>query len=288
MTNRNGLDPRRNAFRSDLAADSLKGQVDAPRFVAGAERQVRVPSLPVRREPSHDAPRDTEALLGESVSVYEDKNGWSWVQLSCDDYVGYVPSSELSSELFPTTHRVVAVLAIIYSEPDSTSEPHGRAPFCAEVAVEEFDGPYAKLSSGGYIGRQHIVEPDGIQTDYVSNALRFVGLPYLLGGRTATGIDCSGLVQNVLRVAGYEAPRDSDMQCDEIVPRVEIGADLAGLQRGDIVFWPGHVGIMIDATMLVHATATHMSVTVEPVCDVAERARKDGPVVSRVSRPKIS
>ena len=288
MTNRNGLDPRRNAYREDLAAARLEGHVDAPRFATGSERQVRVPSLPIRRLPSHDAPRDTEALLGETVLVYEDRNGWSWVQLSRDGYVGYVPSSELSAELFPATHRVVAVLAIIYSKPDATAEPFGRAPFCAEVAVEDIDGAFAKLRSGGYIGRQHIVEPDHVQPDYVSNALRFVGFPYLLGGRTATGIDCSGLVQNVLQAAGYAAPRDSDMQFNEILPRVEIGADLAGLQRGDIVFWPGHVGIMVDATMLVHATATHMSVTVEPVCDVAERARKDGPVVSGVGRPTVS
>ena len=279
------LDPRRNAYRRDLAASSLRGQVEASRFTDGDVQQVARMRLPVRRAPDPAAALDTEALLGESFVVLDDADGWSWGQLVQDGYVGYVPSDGLAQPASPPTHRVTATLAMVYVEPNALSEPLMRAPFNAQLTIADMSDDFARLETGGFVGRHQIVPIGEFDNDYVAAACRFVGAPYLYGGKTAIGIDCSGLVQIVLRAAGIAAPRDSDMQQEEVLPTVVIGADLAGLQRGDLVFWPGHVGIMLDAITMVHTSATNMCVAIEPVCDVAERSRKGGPAIASVSRP---
>ncbi|MGI9426797.1 MAG: C40 family peptidase [Hyphomicrobiaceae bacterium] len=288
MTDAAEPDPRRHAYRADLAAEKLRGRVEALRFVEPERRHVASPTVPVRRMPDPNAPLDTEALLGEVVHVYEDAAGWSWVQLERDGYVGYLPSDGLGELGATATHRVSSPLVMVYSKPSALAEPLMRAPYNAQLAIAEMTGEFARLESGGYVGCRHIAPLATGERDFVEAACRFVNAPYLYGGKSALGIDCSGLVQIVLQAAGYEVPRDSDMQQAEISPSVEIGADLAGLERGDLVFWTGHVGIMQDATMMVHASATNMCVAVEAVCDVAERSRKDGPAVASVSRPKSS
>ncbi|MGI9523133.1 MAG: C40 family peptidase [Hyphomicrobiaceae bacterium] len=279
------LDPRRHAFRADLAAAELEGQVVAPRYVPGVVKQVVSDRTAIRREPRGDAALDTEALRGECVAVYDERDGWAWVQLKIDGYVGYTLLANLSSEIYSPTHRVTSVLAAIYREPSALSLPTGYAPFASFVSVVDIEAGFAKLATGGYVGLQLLSNLDLLHEDYVATAMRFMNLPYVFGGKTAFGIDCSGLVQNALQVAGQTAPRDSDMQVSEIGRRVDVGPDLAGLRRGDIVFWPGHTGIMVDEEVLVHATAAHMSVTLEQVNSVAKRARKDGPIVSDVRRP---
>jgi len=281
------LDPRRHAYRGNLAAAALLDRIDAPRFVEGRTFHVATMRSPVRRSPQHDAPLDTEALYGETLTVYDEANGWSWVQLDGDGYVGYMPSADLSPEIIAPTHRVSAVLVLVYSDASALSAPLAHLSFNSKVRVAGYAGEFARLESGGFVGRRHLCEIELVEPDYVDNALRFIGLPYLFGGKSAFGLDCSGLVQIVLQAAGIEAPRDSDMQLAEVVPKVDIGPDLAGLQRGDLVFWTGHVGIMIDATMMVHASAANMSVALEPVCDVAERSRQGGPVIAGVSRPGL-
>ncbi len=281
-----GLDPRRHAYRDDLAAKGLEGRVEAPRFAEGRLYQVRVVRTPVRRQPRLDAPRDTEALMGEHLTVYDEIEGWAWGQLERDGYVGYLPLADLSLDIMTPTHRVAGILALVYASPSALSEPIQHLSFNAHVTVIGERGAFAELATGGFIGKKYLTEAGTIDPDYVAAARRFTGLPYLFGGKSAFGLDCSGLVQNVMQAAGYNVPRDSDMQAAEIGPKIEIGENLNGLQVGDIVFWPGHVGLMVDRTTLVHASATNMSVALEEVREAAERSRGDGPIVQAVARPE--
>jgi len=305
---KSGLDLRRHAVRSDLADARLRDQVDVARFTEGTVWQVVTPVVPVRRRPDERAPRDTEVLFGELVRIFDMRGGWAWVQLESDGYVGYVPTSTLSATLTQPTHRICAVSAMVYAEPSALSEPimalslgsrvsirteepdttQGRAGDEGVIERAEDRALFAELSSGGFVGWKHLTGPADIapnfSLDFVAVAERFIGTPYIFGGKSALGIDCSGLVQVALAAAGICAPRDSDMQQNEIGRQISIGEDLSGLQRGDLVFWPGHVGLMANANDIVHANAANMQVTCEALSTVADRSRKTGPRLTAVRR----
>lgn len=278
------LDPRRNAFRPDLAAETLRGKVEARRFVAGNWGQVIVPSVQVRKRPEPAAAVDTEALFGEVVVVYDVSKGWAWVQLLRDGYVGYLPITALTAEVEWPSHRVKAIGTFVYPEPDIKTPPMAHLSLNSALKVVAQDGAFYRLSGGGFVAVRHVAEEDTYARDFVDVAERFMETPYLWGGRTRLGIDCSGLVQVALEAAGLPAPRDSDMQ------RAELGSDLLipenheGLQRGDLIFWPGHVGIMADGIMLLHANAHHMAVVVEPLPEATERMARSGLRRSAVKR----
>jgi cell wall-associated NlpC family hydrolase len=270
------LDPRRNAYRPDLAAENLKGRVDAERFVSGDWGQVVVPSIQIRNKPDADALVDTEALFGEIAVVYEAANGWAWLQLLRDGYVGYAQASAISSDVEWPTHRVKAIGTFVYPEPDIKKPPLAHLCLNSNLRVVDQKDQFYLLSSGGYVAVRHVAEEDVFARDFVDVAERFIGTPYLWGGRTRLGIDCSGLVQVSLEAAGISAPRDSDMQRAEIGNDVLMREDHEGMLRGDLVFWPGHVGIMADGVMLVHANAHHMAVTVEPLPEAIDRMARTG------------
>lgn len=275
------LDPRRHAVRPDLAALSLRGHVSAPRYAAGSVRQVARPAVPLRREPNPTLGLDTEALYGELVKVYEDREGWAWVQLERDRYVGYVPSAALTGEIMPMTHRVNALGTFIYPAADIKTPPVMLLPLNAELRVAEWGERFCRLERGGFVITRHLTERDRFERDFTDIAERMIGSPYLWGGCTRIGIDCSGLVQMALQAAGVKAPRDTDMQAAEIGQEIPIPEELEGLQRGDLVFWQGHVGIMSDAIMLVHANAHHMAVAAETLPEAADRiARQGGPITT--------
>ncbi|HRN87075.1 NlpC/P60 family protein [Hyphomicrobium sp.] len=265
------LDPRRHAVRADLAAVALRGQVVSPRYSAGVVRQVTRASVPLRREPNPTSGLDTEALFGERVTVYDENEGWAWAQLARDRYVGYIPSSALTTQVTVPTHRVKALGTFIYPAPDIKAPPTLHLPLNAEVRVAEWEERFCRLEQGGFVITRHLVERERVERDFVDVAERFIGTPYLWGGRTRIGIDCSGLVQIALEAAGQTCPRDSDMQMAELGEEIPIPEDLEGLQRGDLVFWKGHVGIMADGVMLLHANAHHMAVVAETLPEAAER-----------------
>lgn len=278
------LDPRRNAFRPDLAARALEGKVEADRFVDGKERQVIRSILPLHARPGQDAGYESEALFGERVVVYEEASGWAWVQLVRDGYVGYVASAALAQPGPAATHRIKSLGTYVYAEADIKSRPLTHLCLNSEVVVRDADRRFAVLATGGFVVTRHIGERDKFDRDFVDVAERFHGSPYLWGGRTRLGIDCSGLLQQSLAAAGIAAPRDTDMQEAEVGESVLVPADLEGLKRGDLVFWKRHVAIMVDGVMMVHANAHHMQVEVEPLEVAARRIARDGSTVTAVRR----
>lgn len=283
------LDARRNVFRPDLAAESLYGRVSAPRYVQGYPAQVIRAAVPLRSRPSPTVGFETEALFGETVTVYDEREGWAWVQLTRDRYVGYVPFDALSPEIDEPTHRVRALGTFVYPVPDIKSPPLMHLSMNAELCIAGGDERFLMLKGGGFVVTRHVAERSRRAPDFVELAERFIGTPYLWGGRTRLGIDCSGLVQVTLEAAGIAAPRDTDMQQAELGTEVAIPDVLEGMQRGDLIYWKGHVGIMADSVTLVHANAHHMQVAAETLPEAIERIAKLGAEIAAVKRlPALS
>jgi cell wall-associated NlpC family hydrolase len=291
------FDPRTTPARPDLAALHLKGKVAAERFVAGTELEVRDAQAPVRREPSPDALLDTEALHGERVTVYDENGeGWCWGQLESDGYVGWIPANALRLPGPPPTHRVAALRTFVFPGRSIKAPPIDALSLGSRVAVKSRhptlphlrgkvgwgsdSGELTDLVSGFYIPTRHLAPVENTEPDFVAVAERFVGVPYLWGGKTSLGIDCSGLVQIALTASGVACPRDSDMQERALGAALPID-DLAGLRRGDLLFWKGHVAIVRDERSIVHANAFHMCVAIEPIGDAVRRIADAGsPIAS--------
>jgi hypothetical protein len=277
------FDPRLTPARPDLAASHLRGKVEAARYAEGTLQEVITGHAPVRKVPSHDAALLTEALRGERVMVYEaDDEGWAWGQLLRDGYVGWLPAAALLSAGAEPTHRVAALRTLVFPGPDIRLPPLDALPLGARVAVTRMQPPFA-VCSGGHLTARHLAPIGSVERDFVAVAERFIGVPYLWGGKTSLGIDCSGLVQVALDACGIDCPRDSDMQ--ERALGAEI--DLADLRRGDLVFWNGHVAIARGGGALLHANAFHMQVAIEPAAEAVERIRASGSEVTSVRRMAV-
>ena len=269
------LDPRLHPYRSDIAAAHLEGRVESGRFVEGRPYQVKVGTAALKSAPREDADLASQVLHGDVFTVYEHHRGWAWGQARSDHYVGYIHEDELTQALVEPTHRVTALAAHLYPEPDIKRPVRDMLPMGAEVAVlrETEDGKFVELTSDGYMIKCHVAPLDETIPDYVATAERLIGIPYLWGGKsTTTGLDCSGLVQIALGRAGRRVNRDSDMQAETIGTVIPEGA---ALQRGDIVCFPGHIGFMVDAKILLHSNAYAMCVSKDPLAEVIERVRAE-------------
>ena len=279
------LDRRRHAYRDDLAAEHLHDRVTAQRYVPGTRGQVIHSATQLRDRPDLKAGWTTEALFGEIVTVYERKDGWAWVQLERDDYVGYVHEGALSDQVREPTHMVRAIGTFLYPEPDIKSPPWVHLSITASLAIAEEGPTFCRLADGRHVPTRHIIDRTRFAADFVAIAERFVGIPYAWGGKTRLGVDCSGLVQVAMQAAGHVCPRDSDMQQAEVGDAVTISEHLDDLQRGDLVFWKGHVGIMTDGFLLLHANAHHMAVALEPLKTAVDRIARAGSPITAIRRP---
>ena len=264
------LDPRLHAYRPDLADIALVGQVEARNFVAPRLVQVIEPVITVHKAPRFDAMQLTQALFGETVKLFHEEEGWAWVQLGRDGYVGYVNGNALSSQVSVPTHRVAVPSTFMYPEASLKTQPAIHLTLNAQVTVKAENGAYSQLSNGRFVFTAHLKRVDDVEADFVAVAEMFRHVPYYWGGKSVHGLDCSGLVQLSLEACGQTALRDSDMQEATLGERLMVN-DLDALKRGDLVFWDGHVGIMTDERTLLHANGHHMMVVAEPLKEAVDR-----------------
>jgi cell wall-associated NlpC family hydrolase len=277
-------DPRLTPARPDLAAKYLEGKVEAARFVEGEVFEIIEALAPLREKPSSEALLSTQALKGERVTIYDrDGEGWAWGQLNSDGYVGWLPDRSLARPGAAPTHKVTAIRTFAFPGPSIKLPPAETLVMGAMLTVIREDGPFAVTREGWYLPRRHLGGIDEVAGDFVAVAEGFVGTPYLWGGKSSLGIDCSGLVQVALNAAGTGCPRDSDMQQTGLGRLLGL-AESAHLQRGDLMFWKGHVAIVRDGKTLLHANARHMATTIENTRDTVARIKAAGSEISAIKR----
>ncbi|WP_371155565.1 NlpC/P60 family protein [Jannaschia sp. 2305UL9-9] len=265
------LDPRMTPANGYAAAHELRGIVEATRYVKGTIRTVQQPLVNMSDAPRGD--RSSQLLFGEAFRVIDERDGYAFGQSLRDGYCGYVLSAALSRQ-DAATHWVAAPATHLYPKARLKAPPEVAIFFGSHVRVTSDLGDFQKVSTGHFIPTQHLQRLRARFSDPVGVADMFLGTPYLWGGCSRWGIDCSGLVQQALNACGIDCPRDSDQQAG-------LGRALhqgEPLQRGDLVFWKGHVGMMSSDTMLLHANAHHMAVAYEPLNEARQRiaASADG------------
>lgn len=265
------------AARGDIADQALKGKVEAAKFVEPETMAVRVPVLDLFSKPDATA-LASQLIMGAPYAVLEQntETGMAWGQAVEDGYVGYVPMSGLGPVMADMA-RVTARATHIYPEPNMKTLPKASLPLGARITARPTENGFRETPLG-YVPTQHLDQPLG--DDFVTVAEQLIGAPYLWGGSSSFGLDCSALIQIALHAMGRSAPRDSDMQ------EAMLGETLAEdepLKRGDLVFWRGHIGIMRDGQTLLHANAGAMAVALEDLDAAKSRiqAAGDGPVTSR-------
>ena len=273
------LDHRINAVRNDLADIALADRIIAPRYVLPLPMQCAANVAMLRGAPDPAATATSALLYGEAFAVFDIDNGWAWGQCAHDGYVGYIEAAALAAAALPATHRVSAPSALVFSRPDIKAPVLTDLPLGARLAATDHDEKFI-AAAGGFIHRRHVAALDAFAPDALEVARQFIGTPYLWGGRSRAGIDCSGLVQVALMAAGQPAPRDSDLQAQGIGDAVA----LADRAPGDLLFIPGHVGFIDHGDRLLHANAFWMRTVSEPLADMLARL-PEGSVIT-LRRPR--
>jgi len=275
------FDRRITAARPDLAAAHLKGIVAAERYVKGRLMQVRHGAAGLRAAPSPGANLETELLFGETFTVYEVKEDWAWGQAALDSHVGYAAAEAFAESGPRVTHRVVARATPLLTAPDVKQPSRAILPLNAKLAIAENGDRFSRLADGHYVFSGHIAPLASRAPDWTAVAETFLGVPYLWGGKTFAGADCSGLIQTALEAGGIAAPRDTDLMESALGTPIPLDSPL---RRGDLVFWKGHMGAIMDGTRFIHASALAMQVVIEDFALARARILADGKPVSSVRR----
>jgi cell wall-associated NlpC family hydrolase len=276
-------DPRLTLARPDLADARLEGLVKAERYAPARPMRVAAPVVPVHNTPDHASERLDELLCGETFAALAPSGDFVWGQARRDGHVGFVPAGALSPANDPPTHRVAAIRTYAFAEASIRSAASGPFSLNALVRIEAQEGAFSRAADGGWFWSGHLAPIGSFERDPADVAERFLGAPYLWGGRTSLGLDCSGLIQQALYACGRAFPRDADLQLAEGREIAHADRPPSDLARGDLVGWRRHIGMLLDETRLIHATAHHMAVVIEPLADVIARneAAGRGPTVCR-------
>ena len=266
-----------------VAAERLRGLVEAPRFTGGDRRQVARPLADLCAAPG--GPRDRQLLWGEAVILYEEIDGWAFVEAARDGYVGYMLAAALGAPL-AATHIVSVPASHLYPAPDLKRREIAGLSFGSRLRVVSGSGDFFETAEGHFVPKPHLRPANRPFADPATVAQLFFGAPYLWGGNAIWGIDCSGLVQAALLACGLPCPGDSDLQ-ERVVGQPLPEAE--PLRRGDLLFWKGHVAMAVDGETLIHANAFHMAVAYEPAAEALARieAQGGGKVTSR-RRPGLA
>jgi hypothetical protein len=260
------MDKRVTLVRDGIAAASLEGLVAADDYRAVQPRRCAVGRAMVRNAADPAAPMISELLFGEAFDVLFEQDGFAFGQGRRDGYFGFVDRSALGPAGDGPTHRVSALSTLAFSRPDIKAPAPMILPQNSLVRVVRHEGRLAEVQGLGFVIEAHLALIGVFDRDLAGVAQAYLGAPYLWGGRTVAGLDCSGLVQQAMTACGRFAPRDSDQQRDAYG---EIGFE--DLKRGDLAFWPGHVAILIDGERIVHANGYHMQTAIEPLAEALER-----------------
>jgi cell wall-associated NlpC family hydrolase len=260
------LDPRLHIARPGLVDIALAGEVAAARYTVPLAMVCAAPQVAMRGQPDAKASAVSELLHGEGFDLFDQSGDWAFGRSAHDRYTGYLPMAALAeppAEPAPN-HRITARSAPVFTAPDIKSPILHHLPMGSHIAAVE-DGRFLALSGGGYLHAAHIAPL--ADTSLLSVARRYIGAPYVWGGRSPRGIDCSGLVQASLGFCGVAAPRDSDQQREAL----GLAISFTDRQPGDLIFFPGHVGIIAESDHLLHANAHGMTTCEEPLADVLSR-----------------
>lgn len=264
-------DRRLTLVRDGVADRRLEGLVAADRFVDVTPMQVSAPAASLRKAPAPDAEQEDQVLFGETFDVLFETGAFVFGQARRDRYVGYVPIEALSAPVLAPDHRVSALRTYTFAEPDIKSAIVGLYSLNALVTVQAREGRFVKGARTGWFVDHHLAPIGRFESDYVAIAERFLGAPYQWGGRESLGLDCSGLIQQALYACGRACPRDTDLQRGFFPEIAE-----ADRRRGDLVFWKGHVAILLDPDTILHANAHHMAVAIEPLGEAVARIEAAG------------
>ena len=259
-------DPRITPWRDGIAARSLEGVLEAEVYLDPKAMTCLAAAAPLRAAPDAGAEQMDQVLFGERFEVLEEEGAWVFGQAARDGYVGFVEAAALAPAGAMPTHRVSALRTYAFAEPSIKSRALGPYSINSLVAVEAVEGRLAKVAGAGWMAADHLSPIGAFEDDWAAVAERFVGAPYLWGGRESLGLDCSGLIQQALFACGRACPRDTDMQRDFFPEIAE-----ADLRRGDLVFWKGHVAILLDPDTILHANAHHMATAIEPLAEAITR-----------------
>ncbi len=273
------FDTRITPIRRDLASAAYKDIVKRKKYVTAKLATVKSAFTPLYS--NKGSKLSTQLLYGEECDVFETKNGWSWIQSRRDNYVGYTPTINITRKIYKPNSKVISLRTIIYTKPDIKSVTKGYLSFNSLVEVIKIKGKYSLIKNLGWCPSLDLVKIKSSKFNHIDLSKQYLDTPYLWGGRDSMGIDCSGLVQNLHQINNKPFPRDTDMQEIFVTNEVKYEKDL---KAGDLVFWKGHVAMMIDHSNIIHANAFHMKTAIEPLSTAKKRILKSNGKIKKLGR----